>query len=184
MLMSDDSRMIKKTLKILHTLGSIGLTGAVAVHLLLLGMAPGPESIAEHAVIRNAIAEIANWILLPSLAVVFLSGLLSMAYHRPFLQLGWVWIKAILSLSVFTSILVFVHGTAIRTAEVTQAAADGEIRVDEIPQYVHNEALVLWIILLVCIANVVLGIWRPRAERFARPRPAASVRGSSAPARE
>ncbi|MBK1725990.1 DUF2269 family protein [Halorhodospira neutriphila] len=165
--------MLRKTLKILHTLGSIGLTGAVAVHLVLLGMAPGPEAIQEHAVIRSAIAEVSGWILLPSLAVVFLSGLLSMAFYRPFRNAGWVWLKAILSLSVFGSILIHVHGTAIRTAEATRAAADGEIPVDRIPQYVHNEALILWIILLVCIANVVLGVWRPRAERWLGPQRAA-----------
>ncbi|MFP4130168.1 MAG: DUF2269 family protein [Halorhodospira sp.] len=162
--------MLKKTLKILHTLGSIGLTGAVAAHLVLLGMAPGPEAIQEHAVVRGAIAEISGWLLLPSLAAVLLSGLLSMALYRPFREAGWVWLKAILSLSVAGSILIHVHGTAIRSAEATQAAADGEIPLDRIPQYVHNEALVLWLILLVCIANVVLGVWRPRAERLNRPR--------------
>ncbi|ABM61171.1 DUF2269 family protein [Halorhodospira halophila] len=163
--------MLIKSLKILHTLGAIGLTGAVAVHLILLGIAPDPEAIQEYAVIRGSIAAIANWLLLPSLAVVFLSGLLSMALYAGFRQAGWVWIKGILSFSIFSATLAFIHGNAMQTAAAAEAAAAGRIGVDEIPRYVNNEPLVLWVVLIICIANVVLGVWRPRWRSYLdRPR--------------
>jgi len=155
--------MLIKSLKILHTLGAIGFTGAVAVHLILLGLAPEPTTaIEEYAVIRGSIAAIGNWLLLPSMAVVFLSGLISMALYTGFRQAGWVWIKGILSFSIFSATLAFIHGNAVQVAAAAEAAAAGRIGVDEIPRNVHNEPLVLWVVLIICIANVVLGVWRPR----------------------
>ncbi|MFP4147808.1 MAG: DUF2269 family protein [Halorhodospira sp.] len=155
--------MLIKSLKFLHTLGAIGMTGAIAVHLLLLGIAPSPEeAIQEYAVIRGNIAVISSWLLLPSLALVFLTGLLSMAFYAGFRQAGWVWIKAIISYSIFSASLAFVHGNAIQVASGAEAAAAGRIEIEAIPRHVNNEPLVLWVVLIICIANVVLGVWRPR----------------------
>ena len=172
--------MLIKSLKILHTLGAIGLTGAVAVHLILLGIAPEPEAIEEYAVIRGNIAAISNGLLLPSLALVFLTGLLSMAFYAGFRQAGWVWIKGILSFSIFSATLAFIHGNAVQSAAGAKAAAAGQIGIDEIPRAVNNEPMVLLVVLIICVANVVLGVWRPRWRSYLdRPRRTAAAQGGA-----
>lgn len=79
---------MQKVMKCLHTAGAVGITGAVAAHLVLLGVLPDFETLAEAA----GIAALAPWLL-------------------------------------------------------------------------HSEWGPLWVILAICIANIVLGIWRPRLRR-------------------
>jgi hypothetical protein len=59
-------------------------------YMALLVMAP-QETAAAYADLRQAIAVISNYLLLPSLAIALISGLLAM--HRSFQDQGWAWLS-------------------------------------------------------------------------------------------
>ena len=150
---------MKRTLKVLHSLGAAGVIGALAAHLLILLAAPG-ETLEAQAAVRQSVAAIARGLLLPSLAVVLVSGLLAMAVHRPFHEARWVWIKALLGIAMFEGTLGAVEGTARRLAELaTKPSADTTTLPAEL---LRHEWLGLWTVLALSLANVALAVWRPR----------------------
>jgi hypothetical protein len=156
---------MRKTLKILHSLGAAGLTGAVLVHLVLLYTLPATTELAEYAAVRSGIALVTQWVLLPSLAVMLVSGLLAIAAHTPFGNFAWVWLKFALTLSIFQPILMWIHGPAHREAEAAMALladASADVRLEGASAI---EQGMLWVTLATCVANVVLAIWRPRFQR-------------------
>jgi hypothetical protein len=159
--------MTRKLMKLLHTLGAVGLTGALIVHLMLLTQLPNLTTLAEQAAIREIIASVARWLLLPSLTAVLICGLLAIAFHAPFRDMRWVWVKAALGLAVFEGTLVSVQGPAVRNAELTAQALAGEIDATRLASALHDEWGALWLILIIAVTNIVLGIWRPALKRRA-----------------
>lgn len=153
---------MKRLLKFLHTLGAIGLTGALAAYIILLGTAPEPSSLAEYATVRQSIAAIGKWLLLPSLLIVLTSGLLAIAAHTPYLNARWTWLKAVLGLSMFEGTLVGIQGPAEHAATITDKALAGAIDPARVPELLHDEWRTLWFILALALANVAIAIWRPR----------------------
>lgn len=153
---------MRKFLKFLHTLGGIGLTGALLVQILMLQHMPDSADLVAYATARGQMGLIAKWVLFPSLAVVLVSGLLSMAWTDAFHGAGWVWMKLALGVSVFEGTLVAVQGPARREAERAAQALAGEFD----PALLGATASAEWkaslVILGVAIANVVLAVWRPR----------------------
>lgn len=89
---------MQKIMKCLHTAGALGITGAVAAHLVLLSVLPDLETLAEAAALRSGIAALATWLLLPSLLLVLVSGLLAIAACPQFGNAGWVWVKVVLGI--------------------------------------------------------------------------------------
>ena len=177
---------LRRTLKILHTLASCGMVGALAGALVLLSFAP-QDNLAAFADMRRSVAVLSEYILLPSLAAVVVSGLLAMAVHIPYLNKGWALAKAALGIVVFKGGL---HVTGAHTAyaeRIGDAAANGERLVPGMLSGAlpYEEAL-LWGMLALSVANVVLGVWRPkfvrdqsRAGRPARKAAAATGRASA-----
>ncbi|MEM1231113.1 MAG: hypothetical protein AAGI15_11285 [Pseudomonadota bacterium] len=152
----------KRWVKLGHTLGAIGLTGALIAHLILLSVAPPPEELAAYHAIRVAIDAIARWLLLPSLTLVLTSGLAALAAHAPFREQRWVWAKVLLGLSMFEGTLVSVQGPAQYGAELTGKAMAGELSMAEMLPLLPDESDVLWVVLTLAFTNIVLAIWRPR----------------------
>ena len=66
---------VKRLLKALHTLGAMGVTGAVLCQLVLLQLRPPVSDLEGFALYSQALAEISGSVLFPSLGVVVLSGL-------------------------------------------------------------------------------------------------------------
>jgi hypothetical protein len=163
---------MQKVMKCLHTTGAIGITGAIAAHLVLLSVLPDLDTLAEAAARRAGIAAVATWLLLPSLVLVLVSGLLAIAAHPQFGNAGWVWVKVALGLAIFEGTLVSVQRPATRNLEHTLEALAGDISSSELPDLLHSEWGPLWVILAICLANIVLGIWRPRLGRRQRPKDA------------
>lgn len=155
----------KKFLKLLHTLGAVGLTGALVVHLMVLGWIPEADDLGEQAVLRQVIATVAAWLLLPALGLVLVSGLLALAVHPPFREARWVWLKAVLGLSVFEGTLVAIQGPAVRNAELTLRALSGELEVTRLPAALHDETGALWLVLGIALVNIVVAVWRPALRR-------------------
>ena len=84
---------MRRLMKFLHTMGAIGLMGAMACLVALLCFLPSPASLSEYALMRAAMGGIATWIFLPSFGLTLVSGLLAMALNRGYQNAGWAWVK-------------------------------------------------------------------------------------------
>jgi hypothetical protein len=153
---------VRHLLKFLHTLGAIGLMGAMASLLVLLIVAPPPTSLASYALIRSVMGTIATWILFPSLGLVLIAGLLAIAYSRIYQNAGWTWMKAASGILIFEGCLVGVVGPIQQEAEQSAKALIGEIDPATLALSITGERNALWVLLAVATANVIVGIWRPR----------------------
>lgn len=158
---------MRKTLKILHTLAACGLIGGLAAYMLLLLAAPQGAP-ADYAALRVSIAAISDYILLPSLAVALVSGLLSMAVHRPFQEKRWAWFKAALGILMFKGVLTVVGTKADTAARLAAEIAAGDAAPEVLASAMAYEWETLWTVMALSVLNVVLGVWRPRL----KPRPA------------
>lgn len=91
------------------------------------------------------------------MAVVAVSGLITLVATRAYMDAGWAWVKALLGLSVFEATLVVVSSSN-KEAEFTAAAASPAVLDALLPA----ERNTLWLLIVLSIANVVLAVWRPR----------------------
>lgn len=164
--------MIKQSLKFLHELGGIGLIGALAAYLILVATASA-QSPVEYAAVRNGIAAICKWLLIPSLALVLITGLLAIAAHRPFIHAGWAWLKALLGIAMFEGTLGAIDANARRAAALSSRLAAGEGDPAALAEVLRSEWIGLWTIMALALANVVLAVWRPRLLRLKPRHPAA-----------
>jgi Predicted integral membrane protein (DUF2269) len=151
---------MRKALKFLHTLASCGLIGALAGYMIILIKAPH-DTAATYADMRQTIGALCNYLLLPSLAVALVTGLLSMAAHRPFQEKRWVWVKALLGLSMFESTLAIIQAKANYAAKISLEIARGETEANVLTSALSTEWSSLGAIMALSIANIVLGVWRP-----------------------
>jgi hypothetical protein len=147
---------VRRTLKALHEIAAIGVGGGLAA-CLVIGATANAASPEELATARRAIAAVARYMLVPSLALVLVTGLLAMVATRAYRDAGWAWLKALLGLSVFEATLVTV-GASGRLAELATARADPSL----LASLWHSERNTLWMLLGLSVANVVLAVWRPR----------------------
>ncbi len=154
----------RRLVKVLHLFGAIGMTGALAAHMILLATAPD-DSLAGYAQVRGHIEVLSRWLLVPSMAVALGTGLLSMMVHTPFQNAGWVWAKALLGLPIFEGTLVTIDATAQRAAGLAARAAAGEVDPAAVARLVASEWNALWIIMVLAVAQTVIGVWRPRRRR-------------------
>src|SRR5664279_906189 len=90
----------RRSLKALHQISAIGGGDGLAA-CLVIGLTANTASPAEFAAVRQAIAAIARYVPVPSLAVVRVTGMLAIAATRAYHDAGWAWVKALLGLSVF-----------------------------------------------------------------------------------
>lgn len=153
--------MLTKVLKILHELGAIGVLGAFAACLVLSITAP-QDSLVAYAAVRAGIAAIAQWLLVPSLAAVVISGLLAVAANTAYANAGWAWLKAALGISMFEGTLLTVAASARHAAELSALAAAGQGDPLQLAEVLRTERGGLWLLLAVAIANVIIAVWRPR----------------------
>ncbi len=163
---------MRKILKILHTLGAVGTMGALATMVILFAMIPDPSEVLVHAWLRVAVGRVAEWLLLPSVAVVLVSGLLAMGANDRFHGAGWVWAKLLSGIIMFEGTLVAVLSPARRAADTAAAVLAGEADAAALQAIVTAEWASALVILGVSTFNVVFGVWRPR---FSKPEPAAEA---------
>jgi len=146
----------RRLLKTLHEIAAIGVGGALAACLVIAATA-NVSSPADFAASRQAIAAVARYMLVPSLAGVLVTGLLSIAVTRAFHDAGWAWLKALLGLSVFEATLVSAGATG-RLAELAAAGSDPGV----LASLLNSERNTFLLLLGLSVANVVLAVWRPR----------------------
>jgi hypothetical protein len=152
---------VRRLLKFLHTIGAVGLMGSLASLIVLMSVAPPPASLSEYAMMRAAMAEIAKWVVLPSLALTLIAGLLAIAASRPFHDAGWAWVKAATGILMFAGGL---HALSPIQEEASRSASAlaGQIDAATLTGILRGERATLWVLLAVSAANIALGIWRPR----------------------
>lgn len=155
---------MKRLLKFLHEIGAIGVIGALAACLVLVINAP-EHSLVEYAAVRQGVAQITRYLLVPSLLLVLLSGLFALAASPGYHNAGWAWLKALSGISMFEGTLLAVQSSAQRAAELSAQAAVGAGDPAQLAAAVRTEWGGLWIILGLSIANIVLAVWRPRLSR-------------------
>jgi Predicted integral membrane protein (DUF2269) len=155
---------MRKTLKFFHTFASCGLIGALLGYMIVLVYAP-QETASTYADTRKTISVLCNYLLLPSLGIALVTGLLSMAAHQPFQDKRWAWVKAVLGLSMFEASLAVVGSKADYAAAVSAKIASGEADTGVLRTALAGEWMTLGALMALSIANIVLGVWRPRLAR-------------------
>lgn len=158
----------RQIVKILHTIAAGGLIGGLACHMFLLAAAP-QETPAAYADLRALIAALSNYILMPSLGLALVSGLLSMVVHTPFLDKGWVWLKALMGILMFKGVLLLVVAEANSAATAARTVANGEEATSLFTSTLYAEWAAIGVVMALSIANVVFGVWRPRLIKPFRP---------------
>ena len=150
-----------------HHFGSAGVLGAFAACLAMVSFALEPSaSLEAYAASRASIAVVCKWVLVPSLLLVLVSGLAALGANPAYHDAGWAWLKALTGLAMFEGTLLTVDSTARQAAELTAAAtASGLLDAAALDALISRERGGLWGLLAVAVANVVLGVWRPRLTR-------------------
>lgn len=151
---------MRKAMKFFHTLAACGIIGGIAVYAALLSFGPA-ETPEELVWTRGAILIVANIILLPSLGVVIVSGLLSIAFHHPFHDKRWVWIKALLGISMFEAVLGVIGAKARSGEKLAREIAEGSDKAPLFAEAIQYEWHALAVIMALSLVNVALGVWRP-----------------------
>ena len=152
---------MRKLLKFLHSLASCGLIGALVCYGLMLVYAPQdtPRAFAD---MRQTISLLCTYLLLPSLGVALITGLLAMVAHKAFLDTRWAWLKALLGLSMFEATFAIVQSKAATAAAEALKIAAGEGDAAELASAIASEWWSLGAIFALALAQVALGVWRPR----------------------
>ncbi len=153
---------MRRFLKFLHTMGAIGLMGAMSALIILVILSPEPTELEKYSMYREIMGKVAEWLLLPSLGLVLLSGMWSMALTSAYINAGWVWLKLATGILVFKGVLISIQGPAEQEAELSAKALAGNLDPTLLGQRLSEEWIVLWVMMVVAVANVVLGIWRPK----------------------
>lgn len=162
---------MRRTLKFLHSVASIGFCGGLAALLVLHALLPEPDQLERFATLRMAMGAVARWIVLPSMGLVVVSGLLAMAVTPAFHNAGWVWAKLATGILVFEGSLIYVLGPMERASLQARAALEGGGAGAPLPEGGALTASLgpewgsFWVLLGVGILNVALAIWRPRFSR-------------------
>ena len=157
---------MQRLIKFLHTMGAIGLMGAMMSLLVLLSFLPEPSSLPEYARMRIAMGGIATWIFLPSLALTLIAGLLAIAANRAYQDAGWALVKLATGILLFEFGFVAVQGPMQQEAALSVQALANTVDAAALGTTLDAERGSLWVLLGVAIVNVVLGVWRPHIGRL------------------
>lgn len=149
-------RWLRLGAKAVHDIASIGFGGGLAA-CLVINLTANRASSAEIAAARQVFAAIAQYLLIPSMAVVVVSGLIAMMATRGYQDAGWTWVKAVLGISVFVATVRVVGGGS-KQAELAAAATDAGL----LDAMLRSERNMLWLLIALCVVNVVFAVWRPR----------------------
>jgi hypothetical protein len=133
----------------------MGAMASLLVVMLFARMStPGTGS----AAVMSAMGQIATWIFQPSLALTLITGLAAIGVTPGYHDAGWAWAKAATGILIFEGGFLYVLGPIQTAAKAGAGFLSARV--------LESERNTLWLLLAVCVANVVLGVWRPR---FSRP---------------
>jgi hypothetical protein len=156
---------LRRLFKFLHSLAAAGLTGGITALAVVVILAPGSVGGAGYGPIMAAMAKIAAWVIAPSMVLTVVTGLLAMVANPAFYEAGWVWLKAATGLAILEGGLRVVgplQDEAKRAGAALAAGSDAA----SLAQLLSAEENTLWLLLVVSIANIALGVWRPRLPKI------------------
>jgi uncharacterized membrane protein len=156
---------VRRFLKFLHTLGAAGLMGAIAALMVVVILAPASVSTVGYGPLIGAMAKIAAWTIGPSMVMTVITGLLAMAATPAFQDAGWVWVKAATGLLILEGGL-HVLGPIQEEAKRGAGALAGGPDPASVARLLTAEGNTLWLLLAVSVANIALGVWRPRLPKI------------------
>lgn len=151
---------MRQVMKFLHTVSSAGIVGGLIAYALILTFAP-QGSAQDYAGMRQIIASICNYMIMPALGISLVTGLLAMVVHRPFQELRWVWVKALLGIGMFEATLAIIQIKGADAARISAKIAAGEPLQQDLALTIASEWTTLGAIMAISLANYVLGVWRP-----------------------
>lgn len=128
-------------------------------------LAPGSISAAGYVPLMAALAKIAAWIVGPSMVLTVITGLWAMAATSAFQDAGWVWAKAASGLLILLGglhVLAPLQEAAKRGAGALAGGADPT----SVTRLLTAEGNTLLVLLAVSVANIALGVWRPRLPKI------------------
>lgn len=151
-------------------MGAIGMLGSMVCLMVVLALMVDPnDDLTTYAAQRGVMNAVAGWILLPALGITIVSGLLSMAVVKGYHNAGWAWLKLATGVVMFEGTLLAIQGPieaeSLRLARVLEEEGVGVI---DLAATATAEWQSLWVLAAVAVANVGLGIWRPRFGRSTR----------------
>ena len=153
----------QKVLKFGHTVTGMAFLGTIVVlwvfheHLA----APG-ESLEVYTAQRQLMERIATLVLMPSLMLSLLFGIASIMTVRSFHGAPWAWCKLCTTLLMLEGSLLGIQSPIKKEAALAASALSDDSVIAGLALRAEAEQLSLILIGLVAIANVALGVWRPR----------------------
>jgi len=156
---------MRRLLKFLHSAAAAALMGAAAAMVIVLMFTPASIDDAGYATVVLGMSKLAAWIIGPTMVLTVITGLLAMAVHPPFQDAGWVWAKAatgILVLQAGLHIIGPLQEEAARAANGLAISADAA----NTARLFKAEINTAWVLLGVSVANIALGVWRPRFPQY------------------
>ena len=150
--------------KFLHVIATIGLVGSLAALLaMVMGAArlPADQALVTHQVLVWTLYRVT----LPSVALLWLTGLLSIAVRTAFLEMGWVWVKLILGMAMTGIVFIVLWPGSDAVAERVAQTGTPSLRVLFSPSFDRE---IVWssIAIVLGAAATAFGIWRPRIPGF------------------
>src|SRR6201996_111138 len=130
---------MRRLMKFLHTIGAVGLMGAMACLIVLLGFVPKPDSLSEYVLITSAMSGVVTWVFFPSLALTLIAGLLAIAVNRAYHSAGWAWAKLASGILVFEWGFTAILGPLQEEAKLSARALTGGVDVSELAVSIGNE---------------------------------------------
>ncbi len=135
--------------------------GGLAALAVVVIVTPASIGAAGYLTLMQTMAAIAAWIIGPSVLVTIVSGLLAIAVHSPFHDAGWAWAKAATGILIFEGGL-HVMGPIQEEAKRGAGMLVGNPDSASVATLLTAEGDTLWVLLAVSVANIALGVWRPR----------------------
>ncbi len=152
---------MQRLLKFLHVSGSAGFIGSVAATLAATVTAGSPGS-SEPAAACIVAVDAIRWVALPSLLLLVIAGLLSIALRPAFLDQRWLWAKAVLGIAAGGIALVVVLPGLRRLAALTVAVSPDQPIDTASAATLGTVSAWSAAIVLLALAATALGVWRPR----------------------
>jgi uncharacterized membrane protein len=156
---------VRRLFKFLHTLAAAGLTGGIAALAVVVILAPASIGTVSYVPIMVAMAKIAAWVIGPSLVLTVVTGLLAMVANPAYYEAGWVWAKAATGLALLEGGLRII-GPLQDEAKRAGAALASASNAADLASLLTSEENTLWLLLAVSVANIALGVWRPRFQKI------------------
>ena len=152
---------MQRLLKYLHVSGAAGFTGSIAATLAAIVTA-GRRGSAEPAAACMIAVDAIRWVALPSLLLLVIAGLLSIALRPALLDQRWLWAKAVLGMAAGGIAFVVVLPGLRRFVPPAIAAAANEPISIASAATLDNVSAWNAAILVFALAATALGVWRPR----------------------